>query len=120
MLELTPIWKDRGVRTNVKLKLLRALIWTVVTYGSEAWTLKKYEENKIEAAEMWFYRRLLKVSWTERRTNESILKELKVKLKVEEEQFYTRRDVLSQWIRNIFIPDMMFFPSGLGTVLYQT
>ena len=45
-------------------------------YGCQTWTLKKAEEKKIEAAELWFYRRLLRVSWTERRTNESILQEL--------------------------------------------
>ena len=47
-------------------------------YGCEAWTLKKADEKRLEAAEMWFYRRLLKVSWTEKRTNESILNELSI------------------------------------------
>ena len=48
-------------------------------YGCEAWTLKKEEENKINAAEMWFYRRLLRIQWTEKRTNDSVLEELSVK-----------------------------------------
>ena len=47
-------------------------------YGSEAWTLRKEEKNKIEAAEMWFYRRLLRIKWTDKRTNDSVLDELSV------------------------------------------
>ena len=57
-------------------KHLKCLIWPVLLYGSEAWTLRKAEKTKIEAAEMWLYRRLLRISWTERRTNESVLNQL--------------------------------------------
>ena len=76
MVQLTNIWKDRGIQATLKMKLLKCLIWSVVLYGSEAWTLRKADKNRIEAAEMWFYRRLLRISWTERRTNESILHEV--------------------------------------------
>ena len=65
-----------------------------VTYGSEAWTLKKYEGDRIDAADMWFYRRLLRVSWTERRTNESILSETSTTLKGQEAQTYILRTLL--------------------------
>ena len=75
MVQLTNIWKDRGTPTDLKVRLLKCLIWPVMIYGCEAWTLKKADQRKIEAAEMWFYRRLLRISWTEKRTNESILKE---------------------------------------------
>ena len=55
------------------------MIWSVVTYGCEAWTLKKEEDRKINAAELWFYRRLLRIQWTGKRTNESVFEELSVK-----------------------------------------
>ena len=77
--EYNNIWKDRGIPLGLKLKILESLIWPILTYGCEAWTLRKYEEQKIEAAEMWLYRRLLRVKWTERRTNESILSQLNIK-----------------------------------------
>ena len=76
MVKLLNIWKDRSIPVDLKLKILECLVWPVMLYGCETWTTKKAEEKKIEAAEMWFYRRLLRVSWKERRTNDSILKEL--------------------------------------------
>ena len=77
-LQLTNIWKDRGIPKSLKVKLLRILIWPVLLYGAEAWTLRKAEKEQIESAEMWFYRRILRVKWTEKRTNRSILEELSV------------------------------------------
>ena len=82
MLQLNNIWKDRGMPKELKLKILRCLIWPVVKYGCEAWTLKKEEERMINAVEMWLYRRLLRVSWKDRRTNNSILEELSVQRKL--------------------------------------
>ena len=79
MVDLNNIWKDRGIPTKLKTQLLKSLIWPVMMYGCEAWTLRADELNKINAAELWFYRRLLRVSWTDKRTNESILKELNTK-----------------------------------------
>ena len=80
MVQLNNIWKDRGIPLFLKLKILKllCLIWPVVLYGCEAWTLRKEESDKLKAAEMWFYRRLLRVSWTDKRTNESVLEELSV------------------------------------------
>ena len=60
----------------MKMSLLKCLVWPVVMYGCEAWTLRKEERDRLNAAEMWFYRRLLRVSWKDMRTNESILEEL--------------------------------------------
>ena len=76
MLDLVPIWKDRGIIEVLKMELVRSLVWTVLTYGSEGWTLKKADEKRLESAEMCIYRRMLRVSWTEHRTDESILLEL--------------------------------------------
>ena len=76
MVQLNNIWKDHNITPDLKIRLLKCLVWPVMLYGCEAWTLKKNDERKIEAAEMWFYRRLLRVKWTDRRTNESVLQEL--------------------------------------------
>ena len=64
-----------GVPRELKIIILKCLIWPVVLYGSETWALRNDDENRIQAAEMWFYRRLLRVKWTDKRTNESVLKE---------------------------------------------
>ena len=76
MVKLLDIWKDRSIPVDLKVKVLECLVWPIMLYGCETWTTKKANEKKIEAAEMWFYRRLLRVSWKERRTNDSILNEL--------------------------------------------
>ena len=76
MVQLNNIWKDRSITADLKLKLLKCLVWPVMLYGCEAWTMKKEDERRVEAAELWFYRRVLRVKWTDRRSNESILNEL--------------------------------------------
>ena len=76
MLDLVPIWKHRGINKDLKMKLVRSLVWTVVTYGAEGWTVTKADEKRIELVELWIYRRMLRVSWTEHRTDEGILTEL--------------------------------------------
>ena len=78
MTQLNNIWKDRSIPIDLKMKLLKCLVWPVMTYGCESWAQKKDDDNKIQAAEMWFFRRLLRVSWKERRTNDSTLEELGV------------------------------------------
>ena len=64
---------------------MKSLIWPVAIYGSEAWTLKKQDVNRLNAAEMWFYRRILRISWTEKRTNESVIKELGIQMELVKE-----------------------------------
>ena len=76
MLQLNNIWKDRSIPNQLKMFLLKCLVWPVLMYGCEAWTLRKEEEQRINAAEMWLYRRLLQISWKDKRTNDSILEEL--------------------------------------------
>ena len=78
MVELTTIWNDKNISLKLKLKLLKCLIWTVITYGAEGWTLRQTDVKKLESAEMWLYRRLLRVKWDDKRTNVSILEELGV------------------------------------------
>ena len=85
MTTLNNIWKDKNIPIQLKLNILKSLIWPVAIYGSEAWTLKKQDVNRLNAAEMWFYRRILRISWTEKRTNESVIKELGIQMELVKE-----------------------------------
>ena len=76
MVDLKNIWKDKDLSYELKLKIMKVLVWTVMTYGAEGWTLRSDEMKRIQAAEMWCYRRLLNVTYKDRRTNVSILKDL--------------------------------------------
>jgi hypothetical protein len=68
--KLVPIWKSGSISLQLKKQLIKALVWSVVLYGSESWTLKSSDEKRIKAFEMWAWRRLLRVSWTEHRSND--------------------------------------------------
>ena len=78
MIELQDIWNDRNLSKDLKVRPVKALVWSALMYGAEAWTLFKSDENRSMAAEMWIWRRMLGVSWKEKRTNASILSELDV------------------------------------------
>ena len=73
---LDHILKSRDITLPTKVHLVRAMVFSVVMYGCESWTLKKTEHRKIDAFELWCWRRLLRVPWTARRSNQSILKEI--------------------------------------------
>ena len=76
MTNLDSILKSRDITLPTKVRLVKAMIFPVVMYGCESWTVKKAERGKIDASELWYWRRLLRVPWTERRSNQSILKEI--------------------------------------------
>ena len=77
--KLTKIWKDRRITRNTKVRLMRCLVFPIFLYGAETWTLRKQDRRKIDALEMWCWRRMLRIPWTAHRTNASILKELNIK-----------------------------------------
>ena len=68
--------KSRDITLPTKVRLVKAMVFSVVMYGCESWTLKKAEHQRIDAFELWCWRRLLRVPWTARRSNQSILKEI--------------------------------------------
>ena len=76
MTNLDSILKSRDITLLTKVRLVKAMIFPVVMYGCESWTIKKAECRKIDAFELWCWRRLLRVLWTARRSNQSILKEI--------------------------------------------
>ena len=76
MTNLDSIKKSRDITLPTKVHLVKALVFPVVMYGCEHWTLKKAEHGRIDAFELWCWRRLLRVPWTARRSNQSILKKI--------------------------------------------
>ena len=75
MTNLDSIFKSRDITLPTKVRLVKAMVFPVVMYGCENWTVKKAERQRIDAFELWCWRRLLRVPWTARRSNQSILKE---------------------------------------------
>ena len=76
MTNLDSIFKSRDIALPTKVHLVKAMVFPVVMYGCESWTVKKAECQRIDAFELWCWRRLLRVPWTARRSNQSILKEI--------------------------------------------
>ena len=76
MTNLDSILKNRDITLPTKVCLVKAMVFPVVMYGWESWTIKKADRRRIDAFELWCWRRLLRVPWTARRSNQSILKEI--------------------------------------------
>ena len=76
MTNLDSIFKSRDITLPTKVRLVKAMVFPVVMYGCESWTIKKTENQRIDAFELWFWRRLLRVPLTARRSNQSILREI--------------------------------------------
>ena len=84
MTNLDSIFKSRDVTFPTKVRLVKAMVFPVVMYGCESWTVKKAEPQRIDAFELWCWRRLSRVPWTARRSNQSILKEISLGISLEE------------------------------------
>ena len=100
MTNLDSIFKSRDITLPTKVRLVKVMVFPVVMYGCESWTVKKAEYRRIDAFELWCWRRLLRVPWTARRSNQSILKEtspgcslegMMLKLKLQYFSHLTRR-----------------------------
>ena len=76
MTNLDSVLKSRDITLPTKVRLAKAMFFPVVMYGCESWTIKKADHRRIDAFELWCWRRLLRVLWTARRSNQSILKEV--------------------------------------------
>ena len=76
MTNLDSIFKSRDITLSMKIHLVKTMVFSVIMYGCESWTVKKAEQWRIDAFELWCWGRLLRVPWTARRSNQSILKEI--------------------------------------------
>ena len=91
---MSEVWKAKDLNIRLKVRMAKALVWSVALYACETWTIKKQEEKMINAFEMWLWRRILRVSWTERRTNEWVREKVGVS-----EQLGMLREVRRRKIR---------------------
>ena len=94
MTNLDSILKSRDITLSTKVCIVKAVVFPVVIYGYESWTIKKAEYQRIDAFELWCWRRLLRVPWTARRSNQSMLKQIstgcsleRLRLKLKRQQF---------------------------------
>ena len=106
MTNLDSILKSRDITSSTKIHLVKAMVFPVVMYGYESWTVKKAERQRIDASELWYWRRLLRVPWIARRSNQSILKEISpgcslegLMLKLKLQYFATWCEELTHWKR---------------------
>ncbi len=77
MKSLDKVFKSKDISLSIKIRLTHSSIFSVVTYGCESWTLRKLDSRRINAFEMWCWRRILSIPWTARRTNKSVLEQIK-------------------------------------------
>ena len=76
---MNPIFRNHDISMTTKFRVLKAYVWSVLLYGCECWTITKDLKKKLEAVEMWFLRKMLRVSWTEKKTNDAVLDDAGVK-----------------------------------------
>ena len=84
MTNLDSVFKSRDITLSTKVRLVKAMVFPVVMYGCDIWTVKKAESRRIDVFELWCWRRLLRVPWTARRSNQSILKDINPGIPLEE------------------------------------
>src|SRR5574342_711001 len=100
MTNLDSIFKSRDITLPTKVRLVKGMVLPVVMYGCESWTVKKAECQRIDAFELWCWRRLLRVPWTARRSNQSILKEINPGISLEGMMLKRKlREELTHWKR---------------------
>ena len=111
MTNLDSIFKSRDI--TLLTKVVKAMVFPVVLYGCESWTLKKAERQRIDAFELWCWRRLLRVPWTERRSNQSILKEINPGISLEEMMLKLKFQYFGHLMRRVDSLEKSLMPGGI-------
>ena len=93
--------KSRDITLPTNVHLVKAMVFPVVTYGYESWTVKKAEHRRIDAFELWYWRRLLRVPWTARRSKQSILKEISPEYSLEGLNWSWNSNILATWFEEL-------------------
>ena len=101
MTRLDSILKSRGLALPTKVRLIKAMVFPVVKYGCDSWTIKKAEWQRIKAFELWYWRRLLRVPWTARRSNQSILKEISPEYSLENWYWSWNSNTSATWCEEL-------------------
>ena len=114
MTNLDSILKSRDITLPTKVRLVKAMIFPVVMYGCESWIIKKTERQKIDAFELWYWRRLLRVPWTARRSNQSILKEISPEYSMEGLMLKLKLQYFGHLMRRVNSLEKTLMLGGIG------
>ena len=114
MTNLDSIFKSRDITLPTKVRLVKAMVFPVVMYGCESWIVKKSERRRIDAFELWCWRRLLRVSWTARRSDQSILKEISPGISLEGMMLKLKLQYFSHLIRGVDSLKKTLMLGGIG------
>ena len=114
MTNLDSILKSRDITLPTKVQLVKALVFPVVMYGCESWTVKKAERRRIDAFELWCWRRLLRVPWTARRSNQSILKEINPGISLEGMMLKLKLHYFGHLMRRVDSLEKTLMLGGIG------
>ena len=114
MTNLDSIFKSRDITLLTKVRLVKAMVFPVVMYGSESWTVKKAECRRIDTFELWCWRRLLRVPWTVRRSNQSILKELSPGIPLEGMMLKLKLQYFGHLMRRVDLLEKILMLGSIG------
>ena len=114
MTNLDSIFKSRDIILSTKVCLVKAMVFPVVMYGCESWTLKKAECQRIDAFELWCWKRLLRVPWTTRRSNQSILKEISPGISLEGMMLELKLQYFGHLMRRVDSLEKTLMLGGIG------
>ena len=114
MTNLDSIFKSRDITLPTKVHLVKAMVFPVVMYGCETWTVKKAECQRIDAFELWCWRRLLRVPWTARRPNQSILKEISPRCSLEGLMLKLKLQYFGHLMRRVDSLEKTLMLGGIG------
>ena len=114
MTSLDSIFKSRDITLPAKVRLVKAMVLPVVMYGCKSWTVKKAERRRIDAFELWCWRRLLRVPWTARRSNQSILKEISPEYSLEGMMLKLKLQYFGHLMRRVDSLEKTLMLGGIG------
>ena len=114
MINLESIFKSRDITLPTKVHLVKAMVFPVVMYGCKSWTVKKAERRRIDAFELWCWRRLLRVRWTARRSNQSILKEISPGISLKGLMLKLKLQYLGHLMRRVDSLEKTLMLGGIG------
>ena len=114
MTNLDSIFKSRDITLPAKVRLVKAMVFPVVMYGCECWTVKKAECRRIDAFELWFWRKLLRVPWTARKSNQSILKEFSPGYSLEGLELKLKLQYFGHLVRRVDSLEKTLMLGGIG------
>ena len=114
MTNLDSIFKSRDITLPTKVRLVKAMVFPVVMYGCESWTLNKAERRRIDAFELWRWRRLLRVPWTMRRSNQSILEEISPGCSLEGVMLKLKLQYFGHLMRSVDLLEKTLMLGGIG------